>query len=291
MKIRLRELLIVTTTSEERIVFSADATFLHGPIGTGKSTTVRLIDYCLGGDLERTPAVQKVFVSAALLLDIGDAEARFERSASDKGRVRVSWTRAGQVEAVDAPIDAGPQPIYGDAAYNLSDLVFTLAGSTPIRVRRSKRDPDSPLVRLSIRDLMFYCYLDQDHLDSSFYRLEDRDGFRRLKSMDAMRFVLGLHSERMNELDGQLASAQDEQRAKRVAVEQLRRFLSQFKLASPLEIEQQVASAKAEMAASDTRRKAVETGQAQAKMSSRRSGRHTRTSLYECSSSEPYAQS
>jgi hypothetical protein len=37
--------------------------------------------------------------------------------------------------------------------YNFSDLVFHLAGVEPIRVRKSKRDPESPLVRLSVRDL------------------------------------------------------------------------------------------------------------------------------------------
>jgi septal ring factor EnvC (AmiA/AmiB activator) len=262
VRFQLRELLVVTTESQERIEFAPDVTFLHGPISTGKSTTVRLVDYCLGGRLEETPAVQNAFVAAALLAEVGDAAVRFERSSSDAGHVRVTWTRADEEAAVNAPIDPGPRPIIGDAVFNLSDLIFHLAGIKPIRVRRSKRDPEASLVRLSFRDLMWYCYLKQDKLDSSFYRLEDT--FKRLKSMDAMRFVTGLYSERLNELDAELAAAQDDQRGKRAAVDELRRFLAQFELASPLEIQARIEGAKGELAAADARKKAIEAEHAHA---------------------------
>jgi hypothetical protein len=36
----------------------------------------------------------------------------------------------------------------------------------------------SQLVRLSIHDMFWYCYLDQDSMDSSFFRLEDSNYFR-----------------------------------------------------------------------------------------------------------------
>src|SRR6185436_19364840 len=101
-----------------------------------------------------------------------------------------------------APLSAQAAPLVEPGVFSLSDLVFHLCGVTPIKVRQRHRDPDSPLIRLSIRDIWWYCYLDQLHLDSSFFHLEDP--FRGRKSQDAMRFFTGLHSERLSQLDDEL---------------------------------------------------------------------------------------
>ncbi|MBU1737093.1 MAG: hypothetical protein KKG35_03055 [Proteobacteria bacterium] len=114
--------------------------------------------------------------------------------------------------------------------YSLSDLIFHLCGVTPIKVRKRSRDPNSPLIRLSIRDILRYCYLDQTHLDSSFFRLEDP--FRGRKSQDAMRFFTGLYSDRLNQLEIDLMRIRDEQRTKREAVQQIRSFMARFNLGS-----------------------------------------------------------
>lgn len=66
MNIRLTYLLVRTRQTTEKIEFSETVTFLYGPIGKGKSTVARLIDYCFGGDLERTPAIQQEFIAVTL---------------------------------------------------------------------------------------------------------------------------------------------------------------------------------------------------------------------------------
>ena len=77
-----------------------------------------------------------------------------------------------------APIDNSDTPIWGTNVFGLSDLIFELAGIGPMRVRKNKSDPDAPLIPLSFRDLMWYCYLDQDELDSTFFHLEAEDPAR-----------------------------------------------------------------------------------------------------------------
>ena len=61
----------------------------------------------------------------------------------------------------------------------LSDLIYVLGGKTPPKVRKSKIDEDSDLARLSLRDLLWFCYLDQDHMDSSFFHLEREADFNK----------------------------------------------------------------------------------------------------------------
>lgn len=247
MRILLRHLVIRTRRTTERIDFADVVTFLHGPVSTGKSTVARLVDYCVGGDLERTPAIQQEFVAAELGLTLGDYECALERAADDSNSVRVTWS-GPSMGSVNAPLSAQPASLLDDAdVFNFSDLVFHLCGVTPIKVRKRSRDPESPLIRLSIRDIWWYCYLEQMHLDSSFFRLEDP--FRGRKSQDAMRFFTGLHSERLTQLDTELTKMADAQRSKREAVKQIRSFMDRFDLGSQLDIDVQLKDAETELIA------------------------------------------
>lgn len=257
MKVRLRRLQITTRSTIEVLDFATTVTFLYGPVGTGKSTVARLVDYCFGGDLERTPAIQQEFVSVRLSASLGDSACTFERSATDTQVVRVSWSGVeGTLESVNAPLSASASPIIGDDVYNLSDLLFRLCGVTPIKVRQRSRDPDSPMVRLSFRDVWWYCYLDQTHLDSSFFRLEDT--FRGRKSQDAMRFFTGLHSERLSQLEAEHFRLIDEQQVKREAVRQIRQFMARFELGTELDLAGQIDQASRELAGAEERRRQLE---------------------------------
>lgn len=231
MRIRLYELKVFTRRTVEVVEFSDAITFLHGPVSTGKSTVARLVDFSFGGKLERTPALQKEFVSSSLRVDLGKNQCTLERGADDTTSVRVSWVDvSGQSWSVNAPLRPRNEPLLDAEVFNLSDLLFFLCGEKPIRVRKSRRDPDSNMVRLSFRDVWRFCYLDQTELDSSFFHLEDPILGR--KSGDAMRFFTGLHSDRLGQLDMELAAAQDEQRSKREAVKQLRDFMRRFEFGS-----------------------------------------------------------
>lgn len=254
MKIRLLHLIVRTRRTSERIEFSEIVTFLYGPVGTGKSTVARLVDYCLGGELERTPAIQQEFVSTQLSLVLGDRVCTFERAADDTQSVRVTWSGPdGDAASINAPLSPQAVPLLdAEEVYSLSDLIFHLCGVTPIKVRKRSRDPDSPLIRLSIRDIWWYCYLDQAHLDSSFFHLEDP--FRGRKSQDAMRFFTGLHSERLSQLEDELMRTIDEQRSKREAVQQIRSFMARFELGSELDMVGQLQSVEQELAAAEQRR-------------------------------------
>lgn len=257
MKVTLVELTLTTRKTVERIQFSPTVTFLYGPVGTGKSTVARLIDYCFGGDLEQTPAIQREFVAVRLAVDLGPHRCEIERGARDTTSVRVSWSSLDlPAESVVAPLGAEGAPILGERVYNLSDLLFHLCGVEPIKVRKRYRDAESDLVRLSFRDVWWYCYLEQTHLDSSFFRLED--AFKGRKSQDAMRFITGLHSERFSQLESELFRVLEQQKIKRESVTQIRQFMSRFEFGTEDEIEARIEQAKADLEDADARRRALD---------------------------------
>lgn len=239
MKFHLNQLNVQFRRSLQRIDLSSHIVFFHGQISTGKSSIARLIDYCLGAGLHSTPALNQELVGVQLNLQIGDFDVLLERGGTRAPATSVTWkNQAGEGASLLAPAEASESPIWEGSVYNLSDLLFFLSGKTPIKVRRRRGDPESPLVRLSFRDLMWYCYLDQDHLDSSFFRLEDEA--RKYKSRDVMRFVMGFYTERMNELELELERVTDSRRIKEEAAKQIRTFLDELGYGSALEIDAQI---------------------------------------------------
>ena len=246
MNIKFNTLTLQCRKSREIIEFSPKVSFFHGQISTGKSSIARLIHFCLGGKLERTPAITQELVSVELSCLIGDYEVLFEREAKGTNQVQVSWKSSNsEMGSVLAPIDTASGPIWGETIFNLSDLIFYFMNIIPIKVRRSKTKEDSPLVRLSFRDILWYCYLNQDDLDSSFFRLEDT--YRRLKSRDVMRFLVGYYTEKLNDLEIRLDELRKEQSGKIEAVNQVRTFLKEFDYDTETEIRKQIDKLKSKL--------------------------------------------
>ena len=244
MKIKLERLVIQTKKKTENIDFSELVTFIYGPVGKGKSTLARLIDFCFAGKLENTPAIQQEFVSAKLYLQINKYKCVIERDLTDNSYIRISWFEsANNSGSLNAPIHAQMQPLIPNKEiYSFSDMIFYFFNKEPIKVRKSIQDIDSDLIRLSFRDIWRYCYLEQMHMDSSFFKFEHP--FKKKKSQDAMRFFTGYHSEHLNNLEVNLNKVIDEQRAKRVAVNQIREFMKQFSLGSENDIGKQLSDTK-----------------------------------------------
>lgn len=262
MKIHFTRLTLNCRQSVEEIDLSTQISFFHGKISAGKSSIVRLIDFCLGGDLERTPALMQELVSVSLFAHVGDYQVVLDREAKGSKQVQVTWrgkdNESGKALApITASADRGP--IWDESIYTLSDLIFFLLGITPIRVRRSKRDAESPLVRLSLRDLLFYCYLEQDHIDSSFFNMED--SFKKLKSRDVMRFVVGYYTERLNDLDVAIEQMQENRAGKLQAAAQLKNSLQELGYGSTLEIQVEIEDRRRELEAAQTEEELIRSGQ------------------------------
>jgi AAA domain len=232
MKLRLRHLQLVNKQSVEIIEFAERLSFFHGEMSSGKSTIPALIDFCLGGRFPRTPALASELVSVQLRAQLGDNDVLIERVPDETNTIQVSWetpdTRRFQVLA---PIrSTGGAPVFGDNVFVFSDLMLVLLGVDVIKVRKRTQDPDSSLVRLSFRDILEFVYLDQDHLDSDFFLLDQP--IRREKSQDTLRYFAGYVSERLNDLQNKLQDVRQQQRAKREAVAQIKSFLSRFEFGS-----------------------------------------------------------
>lgn len=213
MKLHLNHLELTCKQAVYRVPFD-EFTYFYGEMGAGKSTIARLIDYCFGGGLDMTPALQSEFVSAMLDFKINDVHIRLERAAG-ANQVVARWETETDTRQLIVPARVAVGEVLPNTGIEvLSDLLFYLAGVKPPKVRRSRQRDDSELQRLSFRDLFRYCYLDQDTIDSNFFYLDSSADFpRRLKSRTVLAYLLGYNQQRVAELEAEL----DDVRAERVA--------------------------------------------------------------------------
>ncbi|MFC4299587.1 hypothetical protein [Castellaniella ginsengisoli] len=200
MRIKFKELHLSLHRTVERIGLPR-VVYFFGPIGSGKSSIGRLIDFCLGSNSAWTPALQAEMLSAALGMSINDVPVILHRD-KDSSQITVSWQDANEILQVLVPAKVGDREVLPDTGVAvLSDLLFYLAGEEPPYVRRRKGTPNERLERLSFRDLFRFCYLDQDGMDSVFFRLDSDNYAIRAKSVDALRYVLGYRTEQVAELE------------------------------------------------------------------------------------------
>lgn len=230
MKLLVDALVLFCRQSEERVRFSSRVSFFHGEMSTGKSTIAELIDYCFGGSLQKTPAIQSELVGVQLQAVADETSLLIERNPSSTASVEVTWESKSDAGRENLPLIAGERPIVGEDIYNYSDFLLRHLGSPLLKVRKRKGDPESTLQRLSFRDFYKFCYLDQPDLDSSFFLLEQP--IRMEKSKDVLRYILGFHSDRLNELQNELSEVRQLQRAMREAAKQIDEFLQRYEFNS-----------------------------------------------------------
>ncbi|WP_019990972.1 AAA family ATPase [Rudanella lutea] len=242
MKFFLDALTLRFKLSTEVIEFSR-LSYFYGQMGAGKSSIARLVDYCLGGRLDLTPAFQQEFVSAGLTLHINNKPVFIYRQRGSD-QVEVSWGEPGSESTLFLPTRAANGEVLAETGVeNLSDLIFHIAGVVPPRVRKSKLSEDSELIRLSLRDYLWYCYLDQDTIDSAFFHLEaEAHTQKRLKSRDVMRSILGYHQETVAQLEAELLRVRESKNTFRSAAKLLKETLTDNDVTSQEEIKEKVAA-------------------------------------------------
>ena len=215
--------------------------FYWGKIGAGKTSIAKLVDYCLAADIDLTPALQTEFNSALLSLDIEGHQLLINRER-DSTKVIASWEEEdADIKAIIPARVAEGVAVQGTRIEVLSDLIFHLAGKSAPMVRRGRRSDNERLERLSLRDIFRFCYVDQDKIDSDFFKLDaEADPARRAKSVDTMRYILGYHQDEVASLEAQLQHANEQKLAARVAAETLAKALKDAGFDDAIAIEARV---------------------------------------------------
>jgi hypothetical protein len=192
-------------------------------------------------------------------LEIGQFTALLSRNISSDSVINATCINLNQQAfSIDVPLNTSTTPIYGDTIYNISDLIFYLAGIKVLKIPVSRNKEDSGLVRLSLRNFMWYCYLDQSKLDNSFFRQEDSTKSR--NSKEVLKYILQYSTQKIVELEEKLQESRVERFNDTAKAKGLREFLKQFGFSTENEIETKVHDTTKKLLLSKEQKKKLESG-------------------------------
>lgn len=216
--------------------------YFYGEINTGKSTIVRLIDFCFGGKVENLiPVLQNEFESAVLYFGIDEYEVRFKRNKGEH-KIEAYFRKSDEEFLIQVPIESKNLILIPDTEVeNLSDLLFFLSGIRPPKVKSSNKD-ESPIIRLSFRDILFYCYLNQEEMDNTLFYLDRHSDVRHNKAIKALEFIFGIYDINLSDLEIKLKETQSQKNSSISFFKQLTELLLNSKFESTSQINNEIES-------------------------------------------------
>ena len=241
----------------EAIDLNFQVIFFHGKVSSGKSSIAKLINFCLGGSLEKTIAIQKELVSVSLELSVGTYKVLLERNASNNTTVIATCVdQQSNSFTINVPVATSQSAVWADKVYNLSDLIFYLLDLNVLRIPSNKKEDNVSLVRLSFRNFMWYCYIDQSKFDNSFFRHEDSTKSR--NSKETLKYIMQYSTQKLLDLEEKLRSKRKDRFGKQATAAGLRDFLKKFNFSSEEEIAQLENSIKAKLKSATIRKSEFE---------------------------------
>lgn len=236
MILRINSIALVGTSREAR--FEPGLNVILGPISTGKTSLMRLVEVLLGGDYRGINSeVDRSVSELAGDLTIGEGTYSVIRRLVQSDTARVQVAGDGVAERLPAMRpDAGAPLTYG--VWLLERLALPV-----LRVPQAPTRPaESAFIPVSINDYLRYCRLRQDEIDVDV--LGSSQPFRDIKRRYVFRIFYGGY-------DIEVARLQDELRALQAELSQLEggraafdHFLEGTALENRADIQRQLAAAR-----------------------------------------------
>lgn len=185
--------------------------------------------YCLGANLDKTPAISSQLLSVKLVVEIGSVVYGITRKINNESYVDVEWGGDDGV-AIELPIQPVASPVYDLDIYCLSDFLFKASEEGD---ENSSSDvlKGSNLARVPFTVLLWMCYLKQGEMDSNFFNLKIpvNDASARC----AFKFIFNLFSQKLYDLESEYEEYKEEIKLKKAAKIEIDRLIKDHDIEDP----------------------------------------------------------
>ena len=199
---------------------------IAGPIHTGKTTILQIVDYLLGDDEHPThPELARSVRSAALELTVRGQRWTIERPLFSVEQV--AYLRPGGLDDV-GPLQRKIIDPPGDEDA-LSAWLLASIGLPGLRLRVTEDNPNSSAHVLSFRDVMWLVFLPSKRLDNEALLHEGHDQ-KHYKLRQVIELLFDVHDHRLAQLLDQQQRVRGERRDAQQEVANLEVFLAEEEL-------------------------------------------------------------
>lgn len=208
---------------------------IAGAFSTGKTSTLEFIAYCLGGRSHpQHPEILRRVRSASLEVEVGGQAHVIERAVGEASST--AFVRPGRLgETGTAPPERRVIDPPGDPA-SLSSFLLSYCGLEGIELREAPTQADSGTDPLSIRDLLWLCYMPNERLDDKNLLFES-NYMKRLKLRQVVDVVFGVHDDKAIELGRRVKELEGRRGRARTEYELTKKFLDEQELGTRLQVE------------------------------------------------------
>lgn len=222
----IRRLLLTAPGRNYSVEFQPGVNIICGPISTGKSSVLQLIDYALG---RRTPPkYPEIAKCSDVLLEttIDDETLTIRRSLKASGEKAQIFDVAIDEVLASARNGREVSPKHKADEESISLEVLDRLGFGLLKVKTAPTQEASGTASFSVRDLLRLVFVDQDRIASASAFLENQP-FNRIKWEAAFEIVHKIHDSAATELGEQLATAQQRFSKLQDYLESAQRFLDE----------------------------------------------------------------
>lgn len=208
---------------------------IAGAFSTGKSSILEFVAYCLGGRSHpQHPEILRRVRSALLEVELAGQAHVIERAVGESsstafvrpGRLGETGTAPAERRVINPPRDPA----------SLSSFLLSYCGLEGVELREAPTQPESGTDPLSIRDLLWLCYMPNERLDDKNLLFESAH-MKRLKLRQVVDVVFGVHDDKAIELGRRVKELEARRGRARMEYDMTQKFLDEQELGTRLQVE------------------------------------------------------
>lgn len=195
---------VVGTVRNYQVDFQPGLNIISGEISTGKSTILKLIDYCLGA-ANHPQHVELQRRGRACLLDIQIGERRVVIERPLFSARSVATVHECTLDAIRDPhVVREVSPVQTPGRESISSYILKLLGLWGTELVEAPTQSASGTDKMSFRDVMSLCYLENKRLDNEALLFEN-DFMKALKLRQVFDVCFGIHENRLAQLSREVS--------------------------------------------------------------------------------------
>ncbi|MES2933084.1 MAG: exonuclease SbcC [Pseudomonadota bacterium] len=221
----VRKLILVGHRKDYQLSFEAGINIIYGDSATGKSSILELINYLLGSSkFIYDEEIETSVKYAALEVELNGVTYSVKRDIfSPNKQIEVYASDFSSVTNI-FPKKYAPNYSAGEGEDGFfSDFLLESLNLPVLKVREAPSQSDSPMIRLSFRDLFKYLYLKQDDVGSK-QLLSIANGALYSKNKQTFRYIFNLLDSSITELEQDISNVS----TKKAALERKYKSVSEF---------------------------------------------------------------
>jgi DNA repair exonuclease SbcCD ATPase subunit len=206
-----------------------------GAFSTGKSSVLEFIAYCLGAASHpQHPEILRKVRSALLEVELSGQPHVIERAVGEPSTA--AFVRPGRLGDIEIPpVEKRVIKPAGDPG-SLSSLLLSYCGLEGVELREAPTQTESATDPLSIRDLLWLCFMPNERLDDKHLLFESSQ-MKALKLRQVVDVVFGVHDDKAVELGRRVKELETRLGRARTEYATTQAFLDEQELGTRIQVE------------------------------------------------------